>query len=63
MFKLLGTALALALASVTYWAANPEPAYCDYCTPAPCYSETMCNAGCVCMRSSDFEPGKCVSFE
>ncbi len=37
MFKLLGTALALALASVTYWAANPEPA-CAACVTLECRS-------------------------
>jgi hypothetical protein len=63
MPKLLVTALALAVAGMIYASANPEPAYCKYCTPAPCFSASQCNAGCVCIRSSDFDPGSCVIIE
>ncbi len=62
MPKVLGTALALAAAALFYSAANPAPAYCAWCYSAPCFGDSQCNAGCVCMSSGP-GGGKCVSLE
>jgi hypothetical protein len=62
MSKAILTVLAIACASVLYSAANPQPANCAWCYPAPCFGDSQCNAGCVCMSSGP-GGGKCVSFE
>ncbi len=63
MKRILAISIALGAAFVAYSAANPTAARCDYCTPAPCFSASQCNAGCVCMKPNDFTPGTCTSFK
>ena len=57
----LGVMLAIIVFCVVI--VKAKSARCDYCTPAPCYSASMCNAGCQCMKPSDFVGGKCVAFK
>jgi hypothetical protein len=59
----LATLLALVAGAFLFTSAAPEPALCKYCTPAPCFGPEQCNAGCQCVRSSDFDPGRCLSIE
>jgi hypothetical protein len=54
--------LALTLLVLTALFVSPAPAFCFYCYSGPCYSSQLCGGGCVCMRSSPTESGRCVSF-
>lgn len=62
MSKAILTVLAIVCASVLYSAANPEPAYCKWCTTVPCFTSSQCNQGCVC-QSVGPGGGTCVSFD
>ena len=62
MRKIFLTAITIAAAIGAYAAADPKPAFCVYCTPAPCFGESQCNAGCQCLSTGDGTPGTCVQL-
>jgi len=62
MWKSIATALALALAGVVYWAANPEPA-CAACSVVPCTVASQCGSGCSCLKIGSDSFGTCVTLD
>ena len=54
--------LALTLLLLTALFVSATPAFCFWCYSGPCYSSQLCGQGCICMRGSATEAGRCVSF-
>ena len=61
--RTLATLLALVAGALMLSSARPDAASCQiYCSTAPCFDESTCLSGCVCIRLPP-HLGNCASID